>query len=77
MLVLTLKAGQCVVIDRSIVITVLDSRPGRIRLGIQAPPEVAVWRAEIQERPTARSEAPAALITAPDSSVAIALPVGG
>src|SRR5437773_2680607 len=47
MLVLTRKAGQQIRIGRSIVLTVVDVRPGRTRLGIEAPAEVAVWREEL------------------------------
>ncbi len=47
MLVLTRKAGESIVIGNDVVITVLEIRGGQIRIGIDAPREVAVHRAEI------------------------------
>ena len=50
MLVLTRKAGESIVIDDQIKITVLDIGGGKIRLGIDAPREVPVDRAEVHAR---------------------------
>ncbi len=47
MLVLTRKPGESIVIGNDVVITVLEVRGGQIRIGIDAPREVAVHRAEI------------------------------
>jgi len=47
MLVLTRKNGEQLVIGRDVVVTVLAVNGGRVRLGIQAPGEVTVHRAEI------------------------------
>jgi carbon storage regulator len=47
MLVLSRKIGECVVIADDIVVKVLDVQGGRIRLGIEAPPYVSVWREEL------------------------------
>jgi carbon storage regulator len=48
MLVLSRKVGESIVISGSIRITVVQSaRNGRIRLGIEAPPEVIVLREEL------------------------------
>ncbi len=47
MLVLTRKVGQQIRIGDDIVIKVLRQEGGRIRLGISAPPEVAVRRDEL------------------------------
>lgn len=52
MLVLTRRKGERIVINDDIVITVLGEshhRPGQIKIGIDAPPEVEVHRHEIQE----------------------------
>ena len=46
MLVLSRKPGEAIHIDEEIVITVLEVRPNRIRLGIDAPPAVRVQRQE-------------------------------
>ena len=51
MLVLTRKAGESIHIGSGIVIKVLDVRPSRIRLGIDAPPAVRVQREEQRCRP--------------------------
>jgi carbon storage regulator len=50
MLVLTRKVGERIVIGNSIMVTVLESQGGRMRLGIDAPHEVPVYREEIRER---------------------------
>ena len=48
MLVLSRKVGESILISESIRITVVQSaRNGRIRLGIDAPPEVMVLREEL------------------------------
>jgi carbon storage regulator len=46
MLVLTRKTGESIHIGSGIVIKVLDVRPSRIRLGIDAPLSVRVQREE-------------------------------
>jgi carbon storage regulator len=47
MLVLSRKVGESILISESIRITVLQGNNGRIRLGIDAPPEVIVLREEL------------------------------
>jgi carbon storage regulator len=47
MLVLSRKVGQSIVISESIRVTVVQSRNGQTRLGIEAPPEVIVLREEL------------------------------
>ena len=51
MLVLTRKIGQKILIGDDIEVMVVDIRghAGRVRLGITAPAEVAVDRAEVRE----------------------------
>ena len=51
MLVLTRRTGERVVIDESIVVTVLRIDGDRVRVGISAPREVPVRRAELPVRP--------------------------
>jgi carbon storage regulator len=50
MLVLTRKSDEGVVIAGDIVIRVLDVQGGRVRLGIEAPDDMFVLRAEVAAR---------------------------
>jgi carbon storage regulator len=47
MLVLTRKVGEKIVLDNCIVLQVLEIKGSRIRLGIESPPDVHVWRGEL------------------------------
>ncbi|MBI5758768.1 MAG: carbon storage regulator CsrA [Planctomycetales bacterium] len=47
MLVLSRKKDESIVIDDQIVITVVEIRGDKVRLGIQAPKEVPVHRSEV------------------------------
>ena len=47
MLVLARSAGQSVVLEERITITVLATRGGLVRLGIDAPSDVGVRRGEL------------------------------
>ena len=47
MLVLSRKKGESIVIQNNIEITVIDVRGDKIRLGINAPKNIEVWRKEI------------------------------
>ncbi|RMG32212.1 MAG: carbon storage regulator [Planctomycetota bacterium] len=47
MLVLSRKKNESIVIDERIVITVVDVRGDKVRLGIEAPREVSVHREEV------------------------------
>ena len=49
MLVLSRHRNQQIVIGEEIVITVVDIRGDKIRLGIEAPPHVSVHRLEVYE----------------------------
>lgn len=61
MLVLSRKKNESIVIDEHIVITVVEIRGDKVRLGIQAPREVPIHRSEvhaaIQSEQAASSEA--------------------
>jgi len=48
MLVLSRKLGQRFIIADDIVVTVTQIEPGRVRLGIEAPPNIRVVREELQ-----------------------------
>lgn len=47
MLVLSRKKNESIVIDDTIIITVVEVRGDKVRLGIQAPKEVPVHRSEV------------------------------
>jgi carbon storage regulator len=50
MLVLTRKIGESIRIDDSIKITIVESDGHNIKIGIDAPREVAVHREEVYQR---------------------------
>lgn len=60
MLVLTRRTGESIVIGDSIVVTVLEVRGGQIRIGIDAPRDLAVHRSEVYEGVVAENRAAAA-----------------
>ncbi|MDQ7004431.1 MAG: carbon storage regulator CsrA [Ghiorsea sp.] len=47
MLILTRKKGETITIGQDIQVKVLDIQGGQVRLGIEAPPHIAVNREEI------------------------------
>lgn len=64
MLVLTRRANQSIhLLEPGIVVTVLSSRRGAIRLGISAPDDVSVLRSElVEETPASERRSLAARI---------------
>ncbi len=50
MLVLTRRPGESIVIGDGIKLTVVSIGPGRVKIGVEAPPSVRVDRAEIHAR---------------------------
>lgn len=50
MLVLTRKLGETIVIGDDIVVKVVDIHGKQIRLGIEAPKEITIFRGEIYDR---------------------------
>ena len=50
MLILTRKQSESIIIDDDIKVTVLSDRHGQVKLGIEAPEDVEIWREEIYER---------------------------
>ena len=50
MLILTRRVGETVVIGNEVTVTVLGVKGNQVRLGINAPKDVAVHREEIFER---------------------------
>ena len=50
MLVLTRKIGEQIVIAGNITISIVAVGPGRVKIGIEAPPHVSIDRQEIHDR---------------------------
>ena len=50
MLILTRKLGENIRIGDKVKITILEIKGGQVKLGIDAPPHVAVHREEVYER---------------------------
>jgi carbon storage regulator len=63
MLVLSRMVGERLIIADQIVVTVTQVDRGRVRLGIEAPPDVRVLRAELDTQPH-RAKASAAKFVA-------------
>ena len=49
MLVLSRQRDECIMIGDNIVVTIVDIRGDKVRLGIQAPTEIPVHRQEVYE----------------------------
>ena len=60
MLVLSRKKNESIVIDNNIVITVVEIRGDKIRLGIVAPKDVPVHRQEVYDAIHGQNSAPQA-----------------
>lgn len=55
MLKLTRKKNECIIINGNIRVTVISDRHGRVKLGIEAPENIEVWREEVYEKIKIRS----------------------
>jgi carbon storage regulator len=53
MLVISRKVGESIVVGDSVVVTVVQMQRGRVRIGVEAPPQVLVLREELRQRPLA------------------------
>jgi len=47
MLVLSRNLNERIVIAETIVIEILELKGGRVRIGIEAPDDISVWREEV------------------------------
>jgi carbon storage regulator len=75
MLILTRRSGETVHIGDDVVVTVLAVKGNQVRIGINAPRNVAVDREEIFERK--RSENAARHLGTPGNESAVAEPAKG
>ena len=55
MLILSRKAGDAIVIDGGIRIVVVQCDRGGVRIGIEAPPETTILRAELLDQVAAQN----------------------
>jgi carbon storage regulator len=75
MLILSRKPGDAIVIDGGIRIVVVQCDRGGVRLGIEAPADVSILRAELLEQVAARNRSArvtdaAASLLGPDGPLA-------
>ena len=61
MLALTRKKGESLVLNNNIEVTVLEIRGDQVKLGIQAPKQVPVYRKEVYQQIQKENEAAASV----------------
>lgn len=52
MLVLTRNQGQSILIGNDVKLTIVSTKGGQVRIGIEAPPDLTILREEISNRET-------------------------
>ncbi|MFE4573226.1 carbon storage regulator CsrA [Paenibacillus chitinolyticus] len=57
MLILTRLRGEKIMVGQDIVVTVLDVAGDQVRIGIEAPKEIAIYREEIYQAIQAENQA--------------------
>ena len=57
MLILNRKAGESIILNEEIEVTILEIADGKIKLGIEAPKNVTILRKEVYEAVKAENEA--------------------
>jgi carbon storage regulator len=65
MLILTRRVGETVMIGNDITVTVLGVKGNQVRVGVNAPKEVAVHREEIYERIKREEQAAGGVVKRP------------
>ena len=70
MLVLTRRLGETIVIGDDIVIKIVDIHGKQIRVGIEAPSEISVYRGEIYDRIMQENKAAAEAIAKDGADIA-------
>jgi carbon storage regulator len=71
MLVLSRRPGEEIVVNNNIRITVVSVKGDRVRLGITAPNDVPVDRAEVHARRMQFFDVPVSALTGGDSAVSL------
>jgi carbon storage regulator len=69
MLVLSRRPGEEIIINNNIKVTIVAVKGDRVRIGITAPEEVPVDRAEVHARRVQFFELPVGQLTGSDSAV--------
>ena len=59
MLILTRRVGESLMIGDNVTVTVLGVKGNQVRVGVEAPKDVAVYRRELYERIRTAKAAPA------------------
>lgn len=71
MLVLSRKKNESIVVNDSIVITVVEIRGDKVRLGIEAPREVPIHRSEVRDAMAAQAESAADVVPPVEENVVV------
>ena len=71
MLVLTRKPGQSIIINDNIEVTILEVKGDAIRIGVEAPKDVTIYRHEIYEEIKKENQKTATQSSLEDISVAL------
>jgi carbon storage regulator len=61
MLILTRKSGESIVVGENITVTILEVCGTQVKIGIEAPKDIRIYRQEVYERIIAENKAAAAL----------------
>ncbi|CVK19896.1 carbon storage regulator CsrA [Sporomusa sphaeroides] len=69
MLALTRKVGERIVIDNNIILTIVDIKGDSIRLAIDAPKEVRIYRGELYDAIVAENRQSASPAVLPGSDI--------